>query len=126
MCNGLIHAGLLFFRHGANTTRFIDVWQQRLDADSKVGTMAAQTREADGVLHTGLAVGEGAVLPGCSSCRLGLTRLSMSARLFMLLLFSSIVYLLTNGCRPGTRMCSTRWRTTDWRHLSRRPTSRAW
>lgn len=31
-----LHAGLLFFRHGVNTTRFIDVWQQRLDSDSKV------------------------------------------------------------------------------------------
>lgn len=31
-----LHAGLLFFRHGVNTTCFIDVWQQRLDSDSKV------------------------------------------------------------------------------------------
>lgn len=30
-------AGLLFFRHSENTTRFIDAWQQQLDADSKVG-----------------------------------------------------------------------------------------
>jgi hypothetical protein len=30
-----MNIGLLFFRHGANTTRFIDEWQKRLDADSK-------------------------------------------------------------------------------------------
>jgi hypothetical protein len=29
-------AGLLFFRHGPNTTSFIDAWQRTLDADSKV------------------------------------------------------------------------------------------
>lgn len=30
-------AGLLFFRHGKNTTHFIDAWQKRLDSDEKVG-----------------------------------------------------------------------------------------
>jgi hypothetical protein len=30
-------AGLLFFRHGKNTTHFIDAWQAKLDADDKVG-----------------------------------------------------------------------------------------
>lgn len=32
-----MNIGLLFFRHGPNLTRFIDAWQQQLDADDKVG-----------------------------------------------------------------------------------------
>ena len=32
-----VPAGLLFFRHGKNTTHFIDAWQAKLDADEKVG-----------------------------------------------------------------------------------------
>ncbi len=29
-------AGLIFFRHSKNTSRFIDAWQKKLDSDSKV------------------------------------------------------------------------------------------
>lgn len=32
-----LYAGLLFFRHSKNTSRFIDAWQKQLDSDSKVG-----------------------------------------------------------------------------------------
>ena len=50
-----IHAGLLFFRHGRNTTAFIDAWQRRLDADEKA--------------RAGGRAGQAGGRPGCAVAR---------------------------------------------------------